>query len=82
MFIFTTPVLIRHLWQLKSYFPALVSNMPCSIESVESQVAGFANAGHVNPSLTFAIIRHQRRKTTILGCHICQIPTGVEKMNI
>jgi len=32
LFIFTTPVLIRHLWQPKKvFFPALVSNMGCSI---------------------------------------------------
>ncbi len=28
---FSTPVLIRHLWQLKTVFPALVSNMCCYI---------------------------------------------------
>ncbi len=26
-------------------------------------------------------IRHQCRKTTVLGCHRCLINTGVEKMN-
>ncbi len=32
LFIFSTPVLIRHLWQFKTVvFPALVSNMLCSI---------------------------------------------------
>ena len=29
---FSTPVLIRHLWQLKTCFCALVSNMCCSIQ--------------------------------------------------
>ncbi len=32
MFIFLTPVLIRHLWQLKTVvFPALVPNTHCAI---------------------------------------------------
>jgi hypothetical protein len=32
LFIFSTPVLIRRLWQLKSvFFPGLASNMCCSI---------------------------------------------------
>ncbi len=29
---FSTPVLIRHMWQLKAVFPALVFNMWCSNE--------------------------------------------------
>ncbi len=32
LFIVSTPVLIRHLWNVKTVFPALVSNMCCSIE--------------------------------------------------
>jgi len=31
LLIFSTPVLTEHLWQLDTYFPALVSNTCCSI---------------------------------------------------
>jgi hypothetical protein len=31
LFVFSTPVLIRHLWQLKTVVSALVSNTWCSI---------------------------------------------------
>jgi hypothetical protein len=35
LFIFSTPELIRYLWQLKdSCFPALVFNMCCSIKNL------------------------------------------------
>ncbi len=36
LFIFSNPVLIRHLWQLKTvFFPALVSNAGCSIDLIK-----------------------------------------------
>ncbi len=42
LFIFSTPVLIRHLWNLKTVFPALVPSTCSSIARTEL----FANTHH------------------------------------
>ncbi len=52
LFIFSTPVLIRHLWQLKTVVFALVSNTHCSI-TVQFLAENAEPKGHFKIQMRF-----------------------------
>jgi hypothetical protein len=70
LFIFSTPELIRNLWQLKT----TVFLHWCLLFAIYiGEMLMLAKANGT------AYIRHQCRKATVLSCHRCLVNTGVEK---
>ena len=85
---FLTPMLIRHLWQLKT-FVFLHWCLICAVllaQKAKVFYIALSWKGLPGMALSFwanrtAHIRHQCMKTTVLSCHRWVVNTGVEKIN-